>query len=61
MEDSDVKKEHPIEVLEDDPEIRPKMNTQSSIQPDDQNCQKCPQLEQTLESALTMIQDLLIK
>lgn len=50
--------EHPTERLE---EMRPRIDTQSSMPAEDRTCENCGQLEQTLESALAAIHDLFVK
>lgn len=48
--------EHPTVKM---PDIRPRIDTQSSLPDDDRNCANCGQLGQIVESALAMIQDML--
>lgn len=70
MEHTDIKPERHPSKSEDDlieqptekvESIRPKVDTQSSMPGEEISCNKCGQLEQTLESALTMIHDLITK
>lgn len=48
--------EHPTEKA---PEIRHKIDTQSSIPVEENQCGSCSQMEQTLDTALTFIHDML--
>lgn len=55
----DVKEEfieHPTVKM---PDIRPRTDTQSSLPDEDRSCSNCGQLGQIVESAMTMIQDML--